>query len=308
MMTSARSQLITIVIPVYNRADTIGRTLASIDAQTMQPATLVLVDNASRDASLSILNQWAATHECVTVATQPRPGAPAARNRGLEEVRTPYVMFFDSDDVMLPGHVEEFDRALRDNPGIDIVGRDIVTRFLDGSERRLYFKAGPDAMFHHMFRGSLSTARFVARTELVRAVGGWDESLKGWDDFELGVRLLLTRPTLLDIGGKPSVIALQTEESLTGLSFTAHPERWEPSLEIIRELAVKSGDPEMVRWADARAMVLAAQYAREGSHDLARRLYDKTIARTDAPRRMALLYHHNRIFGRLTWPLARILL
>ena len=55
--------LISIVIPVYNRAAVVTRTLDSVFAQTARPLQLILVDNASTDGSAELLRQWAATHD-----------------------------------------------------------------------------------------------------------------------------------------------------------------------------------------------------------------------------------------------------
>ena len=68
-----------------------------------------------------------------------------------------------------------------------------------------------------------------------------------------------------------------------------------------------AGRPDLLKWTDGVSMILAAQYAREGSETLAARLYDAVMARTRHPRRMALIYRHNRLFGRLTWPLVRVM-
>ena len=145
-------------------------------------------------------------------------------------------MFFDSDDVMAPEHVSDFSRAIDSNPQADIIGRDILTRFIDGSIRQLYFLTGRDnAMFHHLFRGCLSTQRYVARTSLFRAVGAWDENLSGWVDYELGTRLLMHTSAILRLSGTPTVTTFQQEESITGTGFSAHPERWEHSLDTIRD-------------------------------------------------------------------------
>ncbi len=299
-------RLITVVIPVFNREATLARTLDSIDAQTRRPAAVVLVDNGSADASLSILQHWASTRPHVSVAVERRPGACAARNRGLAMVSTPFVMFFDSDDVMLPRHVEDFSRAIASSPDTDIFGRNIIAEAADGTRRKLYYKAVAP-MFNHIFRGSLSTQRMVVRTDLVRRVGGWDEALAGWNDFELGVRLLLASQRIKDLGGEPTVVTYATPGSITGDSFTAHPGRWESSLDAIRRDVERAGRTELIPLVEARTMILAAQYAREGSDDLAKQLYDSVIATTRHPRRMSLIYRHNRLFGRLTWPLAAIL-
>lgn len=98
--------LLTVVIPVYNRANLVKDTLQSLADQTLQVFDVVLVDNNSTDNSLAVLQQWADEHSShdrrITVLSEAKRGACAARNRGASEVKTPWVMFFDSDDLMDP--------------------------------------------------------------------------------------------------------------------------------------------------------------------------------------------------------------
>lgn len=308
---------VSIVIPVYNREATLERTLRSVDAQSVAPAQVVLVDNGSTDRSREIMLRWADGKEYAKVVTEFKRGACAARNRGLAEVVTEFVDFFDSDDVMLPNHIEDFTKAMSKHPEGDVFGRNIVTRMLDGTERTNYFTAGAP-MFHHLFRSSLSTGRIMVRTELVRRIGGWDESLTGWDDYELGVRLLLATKNVVAVPGKPSVVAYQQAESLTGIDYSSHPERWEGALERVREVCTAAGRDDLLRWVDARCMILAAQYAAEAlglidenarcrAFQLAHDLRESVLERTDAPMRMKMLYAHNLRFRRLTWVFARML-
>lgn len=315
-----------IVIPVYNRAHTIMRTLRSIDEQTLRPAQVILVDNNSTDNSMAIISAWAKGKDYAIVLSEPSRGACAARNRGLCEVTAPWTMFFDSDDVMHPTHVSDFSRVIASHPEADIIGRDILTHFIDGSQRRLYFRAGSNAMFHHLFRGCLSTQRYVARTSLFHTVGGWDESLSGWNDYELGTRLLMHTSAILQLSGSPTVTTFQQEESITGLNFSAHPERWERSLDTIRNhfLSLPGSDSRRRRWLDwldARCMILAAAYEHEAldtshtgpegsaiSHTLSASLYATVMQRTPHPRRQRLIYLHNLHLRRLTWLLAKMLL
>lgn len=308
---------VSIVIPVYNREATLERTLRSVDAQSVAPEQVILVDNGSNDRSPEIMLRWAEDKEYVKVVTEAKRGACAARNCGLAEVETEFVDFFDSDDVMLPNHIKDFAGAMSKHPEGDVFGRNIVTRMLDGTDRVNYFTA-KNPMFHHLFRSSLSTGRIMVRTELVCRVGGWDESLTGWDDYELGVRLLLATKNVVAVPGRPSVVAYQQAESLTGTDYSSHPERWEGALERVRAVCMAAGRDDLLRWVDVRCMILAAQYAAE-SHalmdedakrraaQLAQDMRERVLERTDAPRRMKLLYAHNLRFKRLTWVLARIL-
>ena len=80
--------LLTIVVPVRNRQDVVGRTLRSIAAQTLRPLKVILVDNASTDSTLQILRKWADSAADsaidVKILSETTPGASAARNRGLQ--------------------------------------------------------------------------------------------------------------------------------------------------------------------------------------------------------------------------------
>lgn len=302
------SNQITIVIPAYNRAHTLPRTLLSVEKQTVAPARVVLVDNASTDGTFSLMSDWASrqTGFEVLLLREEKAGACAARNCGLREVETEFVMFFDSDDEMLPSHVEDFSKAIARNPGADIFGRSIITEDIAGHRRKLYF-THHDPMFNHLFRGCLSTQRIVARTALVRRVGGWNEDLPAWNDFELGVRLLLASDRIVSLPGDPSVITYQLAESITGTSFSAKAGQWEKALDCIEKLLSSAGRTDLLKWIDCRRMILAAHYAQEGSADLAAALRGCTAVNGRGRRRLSLIYSYQLSFRRLAWCVARLI-
>jgi len=312
-----QDSLITIVIPVYNRAHILMRTLQSVADQTVAPVRVILVDNNSTDDSMALMKRWASEHPGTLVLSEKKPGAAAARNCGLSLVATEFVMFFDSDDVMLPNHVADFAEAIRCNPDVDIFGRSISLKFIDGTEGIGYF-ASKKPMFNHLFRGCLSTQRMVVRTSLVRSAGAWNPDMLGWNDFELGVRLLLNTDKIINIGGKPSVIAYQLKESITGTDFASKSDIWEASLNEVRENILLSGRTKELVWVDARAMILAAHYEREArlnpdthvslkTHARAVSLRQRILALSDHPHRMHLIYLHNLYLRRLSWVFAMLL-
>lgn len=310
---------ITIVIPVYNRAHTLRRTLDSVAAQRVKPAAVVLVDNNSTDNSLEIMRDWAAKHRNVVVVSEAKPGASNARNRGLQEVQTDFVMFFDSDDVMLPTHVEAFTKEITVHPDVDVFGRDIMVELSGGKKRRCYFSER-DAMFHHIFRGNLGTARTVARTSLVRRVGGWAGDLRVWDDYELGLRLMLQRPKVKALSGY-SVETFFEQESLTGSFFASKPGKWEEVLDRMEEHigALTSGKERRryAEWLNGRRMILAAEYLNEYQHapeelhatakDCSERLRRQVMSSTTRPRSMQIIFAHMCRFKRLGWVVAKLL-
>ncbi|MDE6783660.1 MAG: glycosyltransferase family 2 protein, partial [Paramuribaculum sp.] len=184
---------LTVVVPVRNRPVLVVRTLDSIAAQTLRPFRLIIVDSASTDNTLDVVTRWADRHRTdalsIEVLDCPTPGASTARNYGLAQVTTPYVLFFDSDDEMLPTHLERIASALRERPDTDILYYDAATIDPDGwtsvkSHRH------HDLKTLQLLHCPLSTQRCTIRTELLRAAGGWNEKLQMWVDLELGIRLL----------------------------------------------------------------------------------------------------------------------
>ena len=272
------SHLITIVIPVHNRADIIERTLDSIHNQDMRPVSLILVDNNSTDNSLAIMEEWKSRHQAtdfnITITTEnTKQSAAAARNKGLSLVTTPYVMFFDSDDTMRPSHLRRATQAFHDDPELDIAGWDILFHAADGRTAVRPF-ADRNALFRHTFNATLSTLRYAVSASLIRAVGGWNDSVLGWDDYELGMRLLERNPKMLRLGDEITVDVFETKVSLTGTDYSSRPRQWEEVLNLCERYFKRNRWNN--GWINLRRVVLAALYAREHSPE-ATRLLDETL-------------------------------
>lgn len=266
----------TVVIPVYNRADIVRRTLDSIAAQTRFPDEVILVDNASTDNSLSVLESWrdemSARGRKVTVLSESRPGGASARQAGFERVMTDKVMFFDSDDVMRPGHVAEAIRLFAETPGSDIVAWTTLTHFPEGGTRYKPVLAR-HLMEGHLLHAMLATQAYAVRTDFFRRAGGWDVTLHGWDDLEVGFRLLLNNPKIILSEQCNVDIYPQGEASITGVDYTHRRGEWENVISIMEENARRSGrkdTPHLLRLLAYRRAILAALYAREGNKDAAR--------------------------------------
>lgn len=293
-LPASSEAMLTVVIPVFNRARVVEATLRSVQAQTLRPLDVILVDNGSTDGTPEVLRRWqqeAGTPDLrITVLTEPAPGATAARNRGLEAVATPYVMFFDSDDLMAPGHCRRVLDGFLGNPGADIVGWDCIRRNADGKESLLKF-SDRDVFWGNIHYGYLSTQRYAARTELFRSIGGWTPDCRGWNDVESGTRLLSLSPKIVKLSGAQTVTVIHTAESITGNAFSAKPAVWEHSLDLmentVREYhktnrpAPGCGIPQLkkaLRCLNLRRAILAADYTREGDTADGRRLLDAAIA------------------------------
>ena len=119
MTGSTASKLdVTVVIPVYNRSGLIIRALESVRQQSRWPAHTIVVDDASTDDTVTVVETWGDTHSFpVTVESLPtNQGPAAARNRGIELATTRYVSFLDSDDEQRPNTLKCLSRALDSHP------------------------------------------------------------------------------------------------------------------------------------------------------------------------------------------------
>lgn len=99
---------VSVVIPCFNRATLISRALDSIRRQARLPAEIIVVDDASSDGTPEVAENWGRVHQIPirVIAEEQNRGPAAARNRGIELARNPYVAFLDSDDEYLPDCLE----------------------------------------------------------------------------------------------------------------------------------------------------------------------------------------------------------
>lgn len=89
---------ISVIVPIYNAAVYLDRSLRSICSQTYQNLEIILVDDGSTDGSLECCRKWSETDRRIIVYHQENCGVSAARNKGLEIASGEYVMFVDADD------------------------------------------------------------------------------------------------------------------------------------------------------------------------------------------------------------------
>lgn len=122
---------VSVVIPCFRCAATIGNAVASVAAQTLRPAEVVLVDDASGDETLEALHRVASEYEAgwIRVVALPANGGPSrARNSGWEQAGQPYIAFLDADDSWHPRKLELQMAALRADPDIALIAHRMIVR------------------------------------------------------------------------------------------------------------------------------------------------------------------------------------
>ena len=190
-MTDSAAPDVTIVIPTRNRLALLKETLASVDAQTFNGIDTIVVDDASDDDTPAWLSTSTSGRRMV-VRNDTRSERSAARNRGLAEVRTRFVMFLDDDDLLVPMAIERLVRGLDAHErSVAAIGAYVVfdesgNRVRRPHPRRVVERdAWRDVLFHLDAFGS----RILFRTDVVRAVGGYREGLAVAEDWDLLLRV-----------------------------------------------------------------------------------------------------------------------
>jgi glycosyltransferase involved in cell wall biosynthesis len=191
----AQRPLVSVIVPTRNRAELLRRSIASVLAQTYTRLELIVVNDASTDHTREVLAQIADPRLRV-IHREVNKGAAAARNAAAVAAQGEYLAFQDDDDCWLVEKLEKQLRALLAAPpevGWCLGGHISVdegrTVYIGG---KYYFgeidysrgtgNGGPD--FH-----LIATPNWLVRRELFMRAGMFDERMRSWDDWELGLRL-----------------------------------------------------------------------------------------------------------------------
>ena len=105
--------MVSIIIPVYNAATYIDRCLESVVKQDYTEWECILVDDGSKDSSLSLCERWKCEDDRFIVLSQINGGVSSARNAGLNMAKGDYVCFIDSDDWVESGYISDMLESMR---------------------------------------------------------------------------------------------------------------------------------------------------------------------------------------------------
>jgi glycosyltransferase involved in cell wall biosynthesis len=110
---------VTIVLPTYNRAPFLPEAFASIEQQTFTDWELIVVDDGSTDETEALVARFGDSHaQTVRYFFQRNRGPSTARNLGVSHSTSPYLAFFDSDDIWKPDYLASGVRALDSNADV----------------------------------------------------------------------------------------------------------------------------------------------------------------------------------------------
>jgi glycosyltransferase involved in cell wall biosynthesis len=181
---SDENKLVTVVIPHYNRADTIDDTLDSLLAQTYKRFDVIIIDDGSSDEeSIKKLKAIEAGGYQAKFVYQKNQGVAAARNNGIKISKGKYVVCLDSDDILEPTYLEKAIVILETNPDISI-----VTSYMSvfGVVNEQFEHVAFDPM--RLFKDNMIITAAMFTKQAWRSVGGYKSNI-GYEDWEFWINM-----------------------------------------------------------------------------------------------------------------------
>jgi glycosyltransferase involved in cell wall biosynthesis len=186
---------VSVVIPAYDAAAFIHRSIRSVLAQTQPPAEIVVVDDGSRDDTADVAQRLSAD---VVVLRQSNRGPGAARNAGVRAARSELVCFLDADDEYRPEMIAALSSALADHPSADVASAALILE--SGGARTRHPAAGaiPTEAGRAVLDDYFAVARrhwiacacsVMVRKRAFEAAGGFREDIRFGEDVDLWCRL-----------------------------------------------------------------------------------------------------------------------
>jgi glycosyltransferase involved in cell wall biosynthesis len=195
---------VSVLIPAHNADKFIAKAIASVLAQTVRVAELIVVANDCSDQTAEISSRLGAT-----VITEPRRGLSIARNAGLRASTQEWVAFLDADDWWATEKIERQWRALREFPDAALISCDnffvrggtisevhtdvLENRWNDFSERMIRGEYGifiPNIPGDIMMRFCPKSPTTLFRRDVLSTVGYFNEDLRYNDELEFFMRVM----------------------------------------------------------------------------------------------------------------------
>ena len=177
--------LVSVIIPCYNTYEYIQETLDSVFSQTYQNIEVIAIDDGSTDSTLQKLYENQEIHPQLKVITQKNTYYIIARNNAVKYAKGKYLIFLDSDDKIAPVYIEKCcEVAEKDKNIVAVYSR---ADFFDAQSKP--WKLPEFRLPDFLYRNCIYVSALIRKSEFDK-VGGFDENLTQFEDWELYISLV----------------------------------------------------------------------------------------------------------------------
>ena len=189
---------VTVVVPTYNGANRLKGILEALEKQTVNDFQVVVAVDGSEDHTIDLLKEWQPENYTLRYFYQENRGRAAIRNFGAKRVGDGLIVFFDDDMRPVSNCLEQHIEHHRKNPGTFATGKQIedikkMQTDVQKYKRHLSLKWYQRLEgYHQQTKSSLffTAANCSFLVKDFWEMGGFDDSLKDWEDYDFGMRLL----------------------------------------------------------------------------------------------------------------------
>ena len=194
---------ISVIIPVYNRAQMVKRAIQSVLDQTLPAHEIIVVNDGSSDETGQVLQTF---EPSIKIINQPHRGVSAARNAGIRLASGDWIALLDSDDVWLPQKLAMAREFHRNHPQYLIFQTEEIwiRRGKRVNPKKKHRKYGGWIFKQSLPLCIVSPSAVVIHKSLFENVGLFDESFPVCEDYDLWLRVALHFPIGLD--QRPGII------------------------------------------------------------------------------------------------------
>lgn len=207
--------IVSVIIPTYNRAPTLYRSIASVLCQTFSDFELIVIDDASTDHTESVIEAFSDSRlRYKRLATN--LGGAEARNYGVRMASGEYIAFQDSDDEWCCTKLECIVKRLRASPAVGGIFSEFIQILNSGCRRIPHWNASSNEICHYeklLERNVVGTPTLVVRRSCFQKVRGFDPQMPRYQDWDLALRL--TAVTTLEFIKVPLVLVYVTDGSIS---------------------------------------------------------------------------------------------
>jgi glycosyltransferase involved in cell wall biosynthesis len=206
---------VSVVLPTYNRANELRKSIYSVLSQTFTDFELIIVDDASSDNTTEIISA-VNDNRVRYIQLIDNVGGSEARNVGIRKARGEIVAFQDSDDVWTSLKLEKAVNELVAEPDAGAVFSDFIQIWESGSRKMPKWWSPFDQEYFYnslLWNNVVDTPTLVVRKSILQRVDGFDASMPRYQDWELALRLAeVTNFVYID---EPLILSYVTPGSIT---------------------------------------------------------------------------------------------
>jgi glycosyltransferase involved in cell wall biosynthesis len=188
---------ISVVIPLYNKKNSIIDTIHTVLNQTVLPNEIVIVNDGSSDGSEQLVVQL--NHPLIRLVHQKNAGVSVARNKGIEQANYEWIALLDADDIWKPTYLEEIEELAKEFPTCNVLGTAYELQDYKGNRisiilNKIPFKSKKGILTNYFEIASHShpplwSSAVVIKRKALLEVNGFPEGIKSGEDLLTWARL-----------------------------------------------------------------------------------------------------------------------